>query len=146
MSSARASSASASATRRWTRIAIAGAALQCVEMILHTLAAFDHANLMAGHATPILSTHLALAVVAYPLFAAATIGFIVTTARTRALGSPWVAWIGVIGALGHGIAAPLTVLTTIPGARQLFPLLVALALWLIITALLPRRAPALAPA
>ena len=24
----------------------------------------------------------------------------------RALGSPWIGWIGVIGALGHGLSAP----------------------------------------
>ena len=45
-------------------------------MALHTAAALDHANLMAGRATPILSTHLTLAIVAYPVFAATIIGFI----------------------------------------------------------------------
>ncbi|MEO5821614.1 MAG: hypothetical protein ABIT71_14025 [Vicinamibacteraceae bacterium] len=119
-----------------------GAALQVVEMVLHTLANLDHANLMAGRATPILSTHLALAVLAYPAFAVAMIVFIVVTARERALGSPFIAWLGVIGALGHGIAAPLAVLTKVPWARHLFPLLVLLAVWMMLTALWPRRAAA----
>jgi alkylhydroperoxidase/carboxymuconolactone decarboxylase family protein YurZ len=125
--------------RRWARLAIAGAALQAVEMALHTAAALDHANLMAGRATPILSTHLALAVVAYPVFAASIIGFIVATARERAMGSPWIAWIGVLGALGHGIAAPLVALTAVPWARSLFPAVIGLAIWLILAGLLPRR-------
>ena len=132
--------------RRWVRIAIAGTVLQTVEMTLHTLAAFDHANLMAGRATPILSTHLTFSIVAYPLFAAAIIGFIVTGARERAFGSSWIAWLGVIGALGHGLAAPVTLLTTAPWARSLFPVLIALALWMILAGLWPRRpAVALAP-
>ena len=127
--------------RRWARLAIAGTALQAVEMALHTAAVLDHANLMAGRATPILSTHLALAVVAYPVFAASIIGFIVASARERAMGSPWIAWIGVLGALGHGIAAPLAVLTGIPWARSLFPAVIGLAIWLILGALWPRRVP-----
>lgn len=128
--------------RRALRWAIIGTAVQVVEMVLHTLAAVDHANLMAGRPTPILSTHLALAVVAYPFFAATIIVFIVATTRARALGSPFIAWLGVIGALGHGLAAPLTVITTLTWARSLFPLLVLLALWMLLAALWPRRAPA----
>jgi hypothetical protein len=122
--------------RRW---ALIGAGIQVVEMVLHTLASTDHANLVAGRATPILSTHTALAVVAYPTFAVTTIAFIVVATRARAIGSPFIAWLGVIGAIGHGIAAPLTILTTVPWARRLFPLLVLFALWAILTALWPQR-------
>ena len=39
-------------TRRWVRLATVGAALQVVEMVLHTASAVDHANLVAGHHTP----------------------------------------------------------------------------------------------
>lgn len=127
------------AVRRACRWALIGAGIQVVEMVLHTLASADHANLMAGRATPILSTHLALAVGAYPLFAVTTIVFIVVATRERAIGSPYLAWLGVIGAIGHGIAAPLTVLTTLSWARHLFPLVVLFALWAILTALWPRR-------
>lgn len=129
------------AMRRSVRLAVAGAALQTLEMAVHTVAAFDHANLMAGRPTPILSTHVALSVVAYPLFAAAMIGFIVAGARERAIGSRWIAWLGIIGAFGHGVAAPLTILTNFAWARLLFPLLTALALWMVVAALLPRRFP-----
>jgi hypothetical protein len=125
--------------RRARRWALIGAGVQIVEMVLHTLASVDHANLMAGRATPILSTHLLLAVVAYPIFGAAMIVFIVVATRERTLGSPFIAWLGVIGAIGHGLAPPLTMLTTLPWARRLFPLLVLLALWAILAALWPRR-------
>ena len=60
-------------TRRWLRFAVVGTALQTVEMVLHTAAVVDHGNLVAGRGTPVLSTHLALAVVFYPLFGAAII-------------------------------------------------------------------------
>src|ERR1041385_6649289 len=43
-------------TRKWVRIATIGTALQTVEMALHTAAAVDHANLVAGKATPVLTT------------------------------------------------------------------------------------------
>lgn len=128
------------AARRWARLAIAGTAAQVLEMALHTAAALDHANLMAGRATPILSTHLALAVVAYPVFAATIIGFIIVSARERVIGSRWIAWIGVLGVLGHGIAPPLMALTAVPWARLLFPAVVGLAMWLILAGMWPRRA------
>jgi hypothetical protein len=131
--------------RRARRWALFGAGVQVVEMILHTLASMDHANLMAGRATPILSTHLALAVAAYPMFGAAMVYFIVVATREKAIGSPFIAWLGVVGAVGHGIAPPLTLLTTLPWARRLFPLLVLLALWAILAALWPRRLAAPGP-
>ena len=127
------------AGRRAGRWALFGAGLQVVEMVLHTLASADHANLMAGRATPILTTHLALAIGAYPVFAATTILFIVVVTRERAIGSRFIAWLGVLGALGHGIAAPLTILTPLPWARHLFPLVVLFALWSILAGLWPRR-------
>lgn len=126
-------------TRRWVRIAIFGTVLQAVEMAFHTAAAMDHANLMAGRATPILSTHLWLSVVFYPIFAVTIIGFIVASMRDRSLGSPWIAWLGILGALAHGAAAPLVILFQVPGARILFPLLMLLAFWLILAALWPVR-------
>jgi nitrate reductase NapE component len=127
-------------TGRWLRAAAVGAGLQVIEMALHTAAAVDHANLVAGRPTPVLTTHLALAVVIYPLFGVALIGFIVATAREHVLGSPWIAWIGILGAAGHGASAPLVVLFNVPGAGVLFPMLLLFALWLLLTAFWPTRA------
>lgn len=127
---------------RWARIALYGTILQTVEMVLHTAAVVDHANLLAGRSTPVLSTHTAMAVVAYPIFGATFIGFIVAAARDRVLASPWVAWIGIAGAVAHGAAAPLVIVFRVPQAALLFPLLMLLAIWLVLAAVWPVRAAA----
>jgi hypothetical protein len=77
-------------TRRWVRLAVVATILQSVEMALHTAAAVDHANLMAGRTTPVLTTHLWMAVIVYPIFGLTLAGFILATARDRALGSTWI--------------------------------------------------------
>lgn len=128
-------------TRRWLRFAVVATALQTIEMVLHTAAAVDHGNLVAGRATPVLSTHLALAVAFYPLFGAAIIALILAGARDRALGSWWIAPLGVVGAAAHGAAAPLVVLLGDERFRILFPGIALFALWAVIAALWPARAP-----
>jgi hypothetical protein len=50
-------------------------------MIPHTAAYVDHANLAAGHATPVFTAHSWSTLVVYPLLAVAAIGFILATAR-----------------------------------------------------------------
>ncbi len=129
-------------TRTWVRYAVIGTALQAVEMAFHTASSVDHANLMAGRATPILTIHLWLAVVLYPIFAVTTVGLILAGARDRVLGSPWIAWLGILGAVAHGAAAPLVVALGILQASFLFPLLLLVALWLLLAALWPVRATA----
>jgi len=132
-------------TRRWARLAAIGTALQAIEMAFHTAATVDHAHLVAGHHTPVLTTHLWLAVGVYPIFAVAVIGFIIATARDRSLSSRWIAWLGIAGALGHGVAAPLAVLLHSPWAPLLFPLLMLLALWFVLAGVWPSRSMAVNP-
>lgn len=132
-------------TARWTRLAIWGTALQVVEMIFHTAAVVDHGHLVAGAATPVLTTHLRLVVVAYPVFGILTIGFIIATARERTLASPWVSWLGILGAAAHGAAAPLVVIFGVGQARILFPMVLLLALWYALAAAWPLRALAPSP-
>ncbi|HST58701.1 MAG TPA: hypothetical protein VLK84_08440 [Longimicrobium sp.] len=132
-------------TAWWLRFAIAATTLQALEMVLHTAAVVDGAHLVAGHATPVLSTHLALSVVVYPLFGAGMIGLILAGARERSVGSAWIAWLGLIGATAHGLAAPLVVLSGDVRFAILFPGIVLLALWLVLAALWPARASAGAP-
>lgn len=129
---------------RWLRFAIAATVLQTVEMVVHTASVVDHGNLVAGRATPVLSTHLALAVAFYPAFGAAAAGLILTAARTRAVGSWWIAWLGVAGAVAHGASAPLTILTGDERFRILFPGVALFALWMVLAALWPLRARAAA--
>jgi cytochrome bd-type quinol oxidase subunit 2 len=133
-------------TARWTQWAIWAAALQLVEMVLHTASVVDHHNLVAGNPTPVLTAHLAMTVVAYPIFGVVAAGWIVATARDRSLASPWVAWLGVIGALAHGAAPVLVVTFGIMEARILFPMIMLLALWLAIAALVPLRGELRSPA
>lgn len=133
-------------TRRWVRFAVIGTALQVVEMIFHTASMVDHGNLVAGRATPILTTHLVLALLLYPVFAITIIGFIVAAARERTLGSRWIAWIGVLGAAAHGAAPPLVVGLGDERFRILFPMVVLFALWMLLAAVWPLRAAAPAPA
>src|SRR5688572_858710 len=127
-------------TYRWLRLAIGGTILQTIEMVFHTWALVDHGHLVAGEPTPILTTHLALAVIAYPIFAITGIGFVLAAARDRVLGTMWLAPVGVIGLLAHGLAAPLVVTFEIEAARVLFPMVVLVALWMIVVAVMPRRA------
>jgi nitrate reductase NapE component len=124
-------------THAWFRWAVVGTLGQLVEMVMHTAAAVDHANLVAGRATPVLTTHLWMAVILYPIFGVTLSGFIVASARDRVLGSLWIAWVGVVGALAHGISAPLVVAFELERARVLFPLIMLFAAWQIAAALGP---------
>jgi cytochrome bd-type quinol oxidase subunit 2 len=135
-------------TDRWARLAVIGTVLMATEAVFHTFAYLDHGNLMAGRGTPILTIHLALAVVLYPVFAATMIGFMLAGARERVIGSRWITWMGIAGAAMHGLSTPLVVGLGDERFRFLFPGVVLFALWELIAAFLPARAtaPAAAPA
>ena len=124
-------------TRTWVRLAVLGAALQAVEMVFHTAASVDHLNLVAGRATPVLTIHLWLSVVLYPIFGLTLVGLIIAGVRDRVLGSVWIAWMGICGLVAHALAAPLVVLLKIEKARILFPFLVLFALWVLLAGLWP---------
>lgn len=135
-------------TARWAGLAVIGTALMVTEAIFHTAAVMDHANLMAGRTTPILTIHLALAVVLYPVFSITIIGFMLAGARERVIGSRWITWMGILGAVMHGMAPPLVVGLGLTNFAFLFPGVVLFALWELIATFLPARAaaPAAAPA
>ncbi len=131
--------ASSPAMRRWAGLAFWGTLLQTVEMIFHHFSYLDLDRLLAGQATPILTIHLALALVVYPLFAVLVVGAILVGVRTGELGRGWFAPLGVVGAMAHGLA-PLLVLTfEIEQARILFPMVMLFAIWSVLTAIFPRR-------
>ena len=55
--------------RRWVVPALVATVLQTIEMVLVHAAAYVYLNrLLVGDATSVLSTHLALSMVAYPIF------------------------------------------------------------------------------
>lgn len=124
---------------RATTAVIVGTVLQLVEMVVHTAAMVDHGNLVAGHVTPVLTAHLAMSVVLYPVFGATAIWFIVAGMRSGAVGSPWIAWLGIAGAAAHGLSAPLFVGLGIAGARILFPMMLLFAIWLVLAGVWPAR-------
>lgn len=124
-------------TRGWVRLAVFGTALQAIEMAVHTAAVVDLDELIAGQATPVLTTHLALSVVAYPVFGVTIAGWILVGARDRVLGSRWIAWLGILGALGWGAATPLVVVLDVEWAGILFPMVILLAAWLVLAAAWP---------
>lgn len=120
-----------------------GVSVQAVEMAIHTAAAVDLANLRAGRMTPVLTTHLTMALAAYPFYGATMIAFIFAAARAGVVGSHYYGWLGMLGALGHGLAVPLT-MAGVEGARVLFPMIVLVAAWMVLAAVTP--APRLAGA
>lgn len=122
-------------------LAVIGTVLQISEMAFHTASVIDADALAAGDSTPVLTTHLVLSVIVYPLFAASIIYFIVAGARDRSFGSRATAWLGVVGAAAHGAAPPLVLVLELQWARVLFPCVIFFALWLLITASIPRRIP-----
>ena len=126
--------------KRWTWFAIGATALQTVEMAVHTAAMVDAGNLAAGHATPVLTTHLTMSMVFYPLFGLATAAFFIKGMRERAIGSPWIVWIGVIGTVANGIAPILVGLFGWTEARILFAFMVGIAVWLLLAAVWPASA------
>lgn len=117
---------------RWLTFAFVMTLAQTAEMGLHTMAYVDKDALALGESTPVLTTHMWLTAVVYPIFAVSMIGLIWTGQRERLLGSPWIGWIGMIGAVGHGLAGLFVAGFDMAWARPLFPLLVALALWFVL--------------
>jgi hypothetical protein len=86
---------------------------------------------------PVLTTHLAMSMVFYPLFGITTAAFFIQGMRERAIGSPWIVWIGVIGTLANGMAPILVGLFGWTEARILFAFMVGIAIWLLLAALWP---------
>lgn len=122
--------------RTWVRLAALGALLQCAAMTVHTAGVLDRVNLESGTPTPLLSMHRWLSIIIHPVFGLTMVGLIVAGARQRVLGSVWIAWIGIAGALGLGAANPLG-FAGIEWAGRLYFLLAFLVGWLILTALWP---------
>lgn len=138
----RRSGAGAAVPARWYGLAVFGTAVQVVEMALHTAAVVDLGHLRAGQPTPVLTTHMTMVIFGYPLFALAISALIVAAARERSLGSWWIAPVGIAGVLMHGGAAVLVAGLGMDRFRVLFLGAAVFALWSLLAALWPVRAPA----
>ena len=125
---------------RWLLFSIVTTALEAVEMAVHTVAYVDVDALTLGHSTPVLTSHLWLATLIYPLFAVSLIGLIQQGQREGSLGSPWIAWIGMLGAAAHGIVMWLVYVFEIGWAPILFPIAaIGLSLWFVLAGVWPSR-------
>lgn len=134
-----------SALNRWIVAAIVLAVFQIIEMALHTMAYVDagalaHGDFHGGLSTPVLTTHIWLSTLAFTPFAIAFLGMILMGARERVLGSWWILWIGVIGAVAYGSVMLLVFILEIPGSGILFPIAHLLVpLWFILAGVWPSR-------
>ena len=128
--------------RRAAWAAAAAAVLFLVEGVFHLAAFVDEDHLLTGHATPVLSTFIALSVIAYPLFTFAVASLAVVSGRT--LTHPAVGIVGAIGAVAFGVAPALVVLAGLESLYVLEPIGASvMALWFItagVTALVRRAA------
>ena len=125
---------------RWLLFSIVATALEAVEMGVHTVSYVDATALTLGHSTPVLTSHLWLATLVYPVFAVSLIGLIRLGQREGVLGSPWIAWIGMLGAAAHGIVMWLVFIFDISWATILFPLAaILLSLWFMLAGVWPSR-------
>ena len=126
-------------TRRWVTISIVVATLQALEWGVHTFAYVDAARLAEGEATPVLTTHLWLATIMYTPFGIAVIGLIIAGVRERSLGSPWIAWLGIVGAAAHSVVMILLFVLELKQLTNLVWLSVLMALWFVLAGLWPTR-------
>lgn len=135
----------------WLRAVLWLAVLQVVEMGLHTMAYVDagalaHDALHGGLSTPILTAHLWLSTLVFTPFAIALGGLIWRGQRERVLGSPWIGWLGMVGAAAYGTVMWLVFILQVEGAGVLFPIAhLAVPLWFVLAGLWPGRQPAGAP-
>lgn len=131
--------------RRLATVAAGGAALAVVELTFHLLAFTEADALAAGRSAPIVSTHLALAVVAYPVAGLSLAALAWYGGRARVLTHPIAGAVGVLGGLLHALAAPIVVLSRDQNLSFLFMGAVLLVPWLLAAAL-RRRQPVVAAA
>ena len=126
----------------WLRIAVIVSALEAVEMTIHTVANVDATALANGVSTPVLTTHLWLATLVYPLFGVVFACLIVAGLRNGELGSKWIAPIGLAGAVAHGVVMPLVLMFEIASATILFPIAaLGISFWFVLAGLwFPRQA------
>jgi len=123
--------------RHILQIAQIGAGLSVLEMAFHLAAIVDRPALLAGGPTPVFTTHLRLAAVAYPVLGLSMAALAWEGASKRWLGAPAIAWVGVIGGVTHGVSAPIVVLTRDQHYSWLFMGAALLAAWMLLAAVWP---------
>ncbi|MGH3615950.1 MAG: hypothetical protein ACRDRK_25820 [Pseudonocardia sp.] len=129
--------------RRAAWVAAIGAVLLVVEGVFHLGAFVDEEAVLAGAATPFLTTHQLMSLFVYPLFTFSVAALAVLSGRT--LTHPAVGIIGALGAVCFGVAPALVGLAGLEALSLLFPIGGTLmALWFTVVGItgLTRRTPA----
>lgn len=122
-------------------VAAAAAVLASLDMVLHLVVATDADRIEAGLSTPLTDVHLIAETITTPIFGLSIAALAVVGARTRTLGNPLTAVLGVLGGLAYALAGATLLLTD--ALNFLFPFSSAIALWAIGVGIgLLRRAPA----
>ena len=129
----------------WLFYTIVLSVLEVFEMGLHTMAFVDapalaSGYLMDGMSTPVLTLHIWLGTLFHTPFSIALIVLIWIGQREQALGSPWISWLGIIGAAAHGSVMWLVVVLQMGAAGILFPIgALAMSLWFVLAGAWPTR-------
>lgn len=137
----------ASRTRWWAGVAAVMLSFEAVEMGVHTMAYVDapaaaiamQSPTGEGPATPVLSTHLIMATIIYPITGIVLIGLMVAGMKERTIGSRWISPVGFIGAATHAAVMPLVYIAHVGAAAILFPMILFLVLWFCLAAGWPVR-------
>lgn len=120
---------------RWLTVAAVCWGLASIELVPHLLAVRDLDALQHHHDTPILETHLWLAVVATPLIGLSTIALAIAVARSARTVSSWVlAAIATVGGVAYAAASPLIRFAGNPELSVLFAGQALIAVWVLGTA------------
>ncbi|MEP7089982.1 MAG: hypothetical protein ABI776_07700 [Nocardioidaceae bacterium] len=91
-------------SRRTTRFAAIATVVGAAAMVLHLFAKLDDAHILAGENAPLLYAHAAVETITVPMLGIAFAMLAVAGGRSRVLGNPSVAVLGVVGGLGYALA------------------------------------------
>ena len=133
-------------TRWWAGAASVMMGLDALEMMVHTLAYVDagtapvYASEVSA-SSPVLLTHLWMATFISPLAGVTMLALIWAGMRERSLGSPWIGWLGMIGAAAHAAVMPLLFVMGLLQFGVLFPMVAFMAMWFVLAGVWPRRKP-----
>lgn len=117
-------------------VATAGAAISAVEMLPHLFAGSEAEAFVRGEGTPVIDVHLALQAVATPVLGFAVAALALVGARTRVVGHPFAAVLGVVGGVAFGLAGPAILILEDPRVAPLFIGASGIAVWLMVSGIL----------
>lgn len=110
-------------------VAAAAAVVASLDMVLHLVVATEANRIETGLSTPLTDVHVVAETITVPLFGLSIAALAVVGARTRTLGNPVTAVLGVIGGVAYALAGATFLFTDV--LNFLFPMSSGIALWAI---------------